>query len=109
MRRIDVIAIGVGLLGGGGLVFAILRGFGLDATSAGIWTQAVLVGGLVLWLLTYLFRATTGGMTYYQQRQNYEDAVFQKRLEEMSPDEVAALQAELEAEPRADAPEEPNG
>jgi hypothetical protein len=37
-------------------------------------------------------------MTYNQQLQDYEDAVLQKRLDEMSPEELAALQAKLEAD-----------
>jgi hypothetical protein len=37
-------------------------------------------------------------MTYNQQLKNYEDAVLQKRLEEMTPEEIAQLQAEVEAE-----------
>jgi hypothetical protein len=37
-------------------------------------------------------------MTYNQQLKNYEDAVLQKRLEEMTPEELAQLQAEVEEE-----------
>jgi len=37
-------------------------------------------------------------MTYNQQLKDYEDAVLQKRLEEMSPEELEKLQAEVEAE-----------
>jgi hypothetical protein len=37
-------------------------------------------------------------MTYNQQLKNYEDAVLQKRLEEMTPEEIAQLQSEVEAE-----------
>jgi Protein of unknown function (DUF3007) len=36
------------------------------------------------------------GMTYAQQLREYEDAVLQKRLEELSPDEIEALNEELE-------------
>jgi hypothetical protein len=45
MRRIDVIAIGIGIF----LAVAVLgfRLFGLDGISAGIWSQAVMVGGVV--------------------------------------------------------------
>jgi Protein of unknown function (DUF3007) len=35
-------------------------------------------------------------MTYAQQLREYEDAVLQKRLEELSPDEIEALNEELE-------------
>jgi hypothetical protein len=37
-------------------------------------------------------------MTYSQQLQDYKDAVLQKQLEALSPEELAALQARLEAE-----------
>ena len=37
-------------------------------------------------------------MTYNQQLKNYEDAVLEKRLEEMTPEELAQLQAEVEEE-----------
>jgi Protein of unknown function (DUF3007) len=35
-------------------------------------------------------------MTYAQQLREYEDAVLQKRLEELSPEELEALSEELE-------------
>lgn len=98
MRRIDVIGIGIGIFVAGGLTYAVFQWFGLDRTSAGIWSQVVLVGGLLVWLLTYVSRALTQTMTYNQQLQDYENAVLQKRLEEMSPEELAALQADIEAE-----------
>jgi len=98
MRRIDVIGIGIGIFAAGGLLYLVLQWAGLDNVDAGIWSQAVLVGGLVGWLLTYLFRAVTQNMTYNQQLRDYEDAVLQKRLEEMSPEELAKLQAEIEQE-----------
>lgn len=98
MRRVDVIGVGLGVFLAGGLVYLALNWLGLDSISAGIWSQVVLVGGLVGWLLTYLARALTQNMTYNQQLRDYEDAVLQKRLEEMSPEELAALQAELDSE-----------
>lgn len=98
MRRIDVIGIGIGLLASGGILYLILQFAGLDSINAGIWSQALLVGGLLGWLLTYAVRAVTQTMTYNQQLKDYEDAVLQKRLDEMTPEELAALQAELEQE-----------
>jgi hypothetical protein len=98
MRRIDVIGIGIGIFVAGGVLYLVLLWAGLDSVDAGIWSQAALVGGLVGWLLTYLFRAVTQNMTYNQQLQDYEDAVLQKRLEEMTPEELAKLQAEIEQE-----------
>ncbi|MBD0344916.1 MAG: DUF3007 family protein [Coleofasciculus sp. Co-bin14] len=103
MRRIDAIGITVGLFAAGGLLYLLLQVAGLDSLKAGIWTQAVLVGGLIGWLLTYLFRVGTKNMTYNQQVKDYEDAVLQKRLEEMTPEELAKLQAEIEQENASEA------
>ncbi len=101
MRRIDVIGITLGIFAAGGLLYLLLQVAGLDSLDAGIWSQAVLVGGLVGWLLTYLLRAVTKNMTYYQQVKDYEEAVLQKRLEELTPEELAKIQAEIEQEKQA--------
>ncbi len=98
MRRIDVVGIGVGVFAAGGLLYLALFWAGLDGLSAGIWSQVVLVAGLLGWTATYLTRALGKNMTYHQQLEDYEEAVLQKRLEEMSPEELAALQAEVEQE-----------
>lgn len=98
MRRIDVIWVGLGIFVAGGLVYAILQGSGLDELSAGIWSQAILVAALVIWLSTYVGRAVSGRMTYHQQLKDYETAVLQKRLDELSPEELAQIQAEIEQE-----------
>jgi hypothetical protein len=98
MRRIDAIAIGLGVFLAGGLVYILLQAAGLNSTEAGIWSQAVLVGGLVVWLLTYLLRALTQGMTYNQQLKDYQEAVLQKRLEELTPEELEKIQAEIQQE-----------
>ncbi|WP_204152476.1 DUF3007 family protein [Leptolyngbya sp. CCY15150] len=98
MRRIDVIGVGFGIFAAGGLIYLGLRGAGLEGANAGIWSQVVLLGGVGGWLVTYLFRAGTHTMTYNQQLRDYEDAVLQKRLDEMTPEELAALQAKLDQE-----------
>lgn len=98
MRRIDVIGIGIGIAVAGGVVYWIFQAAGLDSINAGIWSQVVLVGGLMGWVLTYVARALTQTMTYNRQLKDYEDAVLQKRLEEMTPEQLAALQAEVEQE-----------
>ncbi|MDY7015097.1 MAG: DUF3007 family protein [Cyanobacteriota bacterium] len=100
MRRIDVIGIGLGVFLAGGLGYWALQGLGLDRAQAGIWSQVLLVGGVLGWVATYLFRVGARQMTYHQQRDAYEEAVFQKRLEEITPEELAKLQAELEGEVR---------
>lgn len=96
MRRIDVLGIGLGVFVAAGLVYLALQLFGLNSINAGIWTQTVLVVLLIGWSLTYLFRVGTKNMTYNQQLKDYEEAVMRKRLEEMSPEELAQLQQEIE-------------
>lgn len=98
MRRIDAIAIAIGVFAAGGIIYLLLQLAGLDSQQAGIWSQAVLVSSLVIWLLTYLFRVGTKNMTYNQQLKDYKDAVLQKRLEEMTPEQLAQLQTEIDQE-----------
>ena len=98
MRKGDALAIVLGIFLAGGLAYVVLQWFGLEAVDAGIWTQALLVVGLVGWLLSYVFRASTQNMTYHQQWKEYEDAVLAKRYAELSPEELEKLQAEVEAE-----------
>lgn len=98
MRRIDAIGISLGIFVAAGLVYLALQLFGLDGINAGIWTQTLLVVGLVGWSITYLFRVGTKKMTYNQQLKDYEEAVMQKRLEELSPEELAQLQQDIEEE-----------
>jgi hypothetical protein len=98
MRRIDVIGIGIGVFAAGGVIYLVLRLAGLDNLNAGIWSQVIFLGGLVGWVVTYLTRAFTQNMTYNQQLENYEEAVLRRRLEEMSPEELEKLQAEVEQE-----------
>ncbi|MEB3337437.1 MAG: DUF3007 family protein [Leptolyngbyaceae bacterium] len=98
MRRIDVIGISLGIFLAGGLAYVLLQAIGLESFQAGIWSQVLLVGGLIGWLVTYLVRAVSHKMTYSQQLQDYKEAVLQKRLEELTPEELAKLQAEIEQE-----------
>lgn len=98
MRRIDIIAIGLGIFAGGGSIYLLLQAIGLNSLDAGIWSQVILVCGLVGWVLSYLLRAVTQQMTYNRQLQDYEEAVLQKRLEELTPEELEKIQAEIEQE-----------
>ncbi|MBU7582502.1 MAG: DUF3007 family protein [Nostoc sp. TH1S01] len=98
MRRIDALGIGLGIFIAGGLVYVGLQLVGLDGQQAGIWSQAVLVIGLIGWVSTYVYRAVNKNMTYHQQREEYEQAFFQKRLEELTPEELEKIQAEIEQE-----------
>ncbi|WP_373528325.1 DUF3007 family protein [Nostoc sp.] len=98
MRRIDAIGIGLGVFITGGLAYFGLQLVGLDNQKAGIWSQVLLVSGLVGWLATYFFRAAGQKMTYHQQREQYEQNFLQKRLDELTPEELARIQAEIEQE-----------
>ncbi|MGJ5672955.1 MAG: DUF3007 family protein [Nostochopsis sp.] len=98
MRRIDALGIVFGVFLTGGLAYLVLQLAGLDSLDAGIWSQVLLVGGLIGWLMTYMFRAVNQKMAYHQQREQYEEAYFQKRLDELSPEELAKIQAEIEQE-----------
>ena len=101
MRRIDALGITLAIFIAGGGIYLIFQLVGFDGISAGIWTQALLVAGLIGWLSTYLFRVSSKNMTYNRQLEDYEEAVLEKRLEEMTPEEIAKLQAEIEAEKKA--------
>ncbi|MBW4633838.1 MAG: DUF3007 family protein [Iphinoe sp. HA4291-MV1] len=96
MRRIDAIGIGFGIFVAGGLAYVLLRLVGVDNLEAGMWSQVLLFVGLIGWLLTYAFRAVGKKMTYHKQRELYEEAYLQKRLEELTPAELAKIQAEIE-------------
>jgi hypothetical protein len=98
MRRIDAIGMTLGVFAVGGSAYIVLKIAGLDNLAAGVWSQLFLVGGLVGWLLSYVFRVLGNNMTYHQQRRSYEEAFWQKKLDELSPEELAKLQAELEEE-----------
>ncbi|BAY96592.1 hypothetical protein NIES37_05260 [Tolypothrix tenuis PCC 7101] len=98
MRRIDAIGIGLGFFVAGGVAYIGLQLVGLDGQQAGIWSQVLLISGLLGWLATYIFRAVGKKMTYHQQREDYEQAFFQKRLDELTPEELAKIEAEIEQE-----------
>lgn len=98
MRRIDAIGIGFGIFVAGGVAYLILQLAGLDGLSAGIWSQVLLISVTIGWSLTYLLRVVTKKMTYNQQLKDYEEAVLQKRLEELTPEQIERLQEEIETE-----------
>lgn len=95
MRRVDVIILGVGVFLAGGLIYGLLRLVGVEATAAGIWSQGIFIVGVLVWVLTYFGRVFTGKMTYNQQLTDYEDAVLEKKLAEMTPEELAQLEAQF--------------
>ncbi|MGD1875118.1 MAG: DUF3007 family protein [Mastigocoleus sp.] len=98
MRRIDALGIGFGIFITGGLAYTALQFIGLNNLQAGVWSQVLLVCCLVGWVSTYMFRAVGKNMTYHQQREKYEEEYFQKRLDGLSEQELAQIQAEVEEE-----------
>ena len=98
MRRIDAIGIGLGVFIAGGLGYVGLQLVGLDGQQAGIWSPVLLVSGSLGWLASYIFRAVGNKMTYHEQREQYEKAFLQKRLDELSPEELAKIQDEIAQE-----------
>jgi Protein of unknown function (DUF3007) len=98
MRRIDVIIIGIVVFAIGGAGYLGLKLAGVDNINAGIWSQLVLVGIILAWSFSYVFRVATKKMTYTQQLKDYEEAVLQKRLDELTPEQLATIQAEIEQE-----------
>ncbi len=72
---------------------------GYEGTTVGAYVGAmfVLLSNL-LWASTYVFRVANKDMTYAKQLKVYENAVLQKRLEELADDEISALMEEIERE-----------
>ncbi|MFM2303521.1 MAG: hypothetical protein RLZZ135_930 [Cyanobacteriota bacterium] len=98
MRRIDVLIISIIVFAIGGAGYLGLKSVGFDNIDAGIWSQLLLVSIILAWLFSYIFRVATKKMTYTQQIKDYEEAVLQKRLEELTPEQLDKLQAEIELE-----------
>ena len=96
MRRIDVIGLGLALLGVGGLLYWLLQAVGLDGLQAGFWTQVLLMVGLLGWVATYAWRVVRKDMTYHRQRDQYDRAWLAHQIEQLSPEEWERLQQELE-------------
>jgi hypothetical protein len=102
MRRIDIFIIGIVVFAIGGAGYLGLQLAGLDDINAGIWSQLILVAIILGWSSTYIFRVANKNMTYDQQRKEYEDAVLQKRYDDLTPEELAKLQNEIEQEHQKD-------
>jgi hypothetical protein len=98
MRRIDIILLTVGLLLAAVVPYAGFQLLGLDEIQAGLWSQGIMVGGVMVWVSTYALRVFTQKMTYGQQLKDYEETMLQRSLDAMSPEEVERLMAEVEAD-----------
>lgn len=81
------------------LVYEYFVSTGLEPTKVGGYIGAIFVLlSNVLWASTYIFRVANKDMTYAKQLRDYENAVLQKRLEELDDDEIDALLEEIEEE-----------
>ncbi|CCO20583.1 predicted protein [Bathycoccus prasinos] len=96
--RLDVMLIGGGVTGLGFAAYYGLQEFaGFDAQWAGNVVQLTFVMLLtLLWVGSYIQRVFNKDMTYGKQLKDYEEAVMQKRLEEMPESELMALMDESE-------------
>lgn len=75
---------------------------GMEETTVGAYVGAIFVLlSNLLWASTYIFRVANKDMTYAKQLRDYENAVLQKRLEELADDEINALMEEIEQEEAA--------
>ena len=100
--RLDVILIGGGVTGLGFAAYYGLQEFAdFDAQWAGNVVQLTFVLLLtLLWVGSYVQRVFNKDMTYGKQLKEYEEAVMQKRLEEMPESELMALMDESEKKER---------
>lgn len=74
-------------------------GQGMEETKVGVYVGfSFVVLSMVGWASTYLFRVANKDMTYARQLKDYENAVLQKRLEELADDEIQALMEEIDLE-----------
>lgn len=69
-----------------------------DLLAGQLTTGFISIFALLAWVSTYVFRVGTKQMTYAQQLREYEDQVIQKRYEELTEEELAALTDELNDE-----------
>ena len=76
-----------------------LVGTGLEETVVGAYVGASFVFlSMLAWASTYVFRVANKDMTYAKQLKDYENAVLQKRLDELADDEIQALMEEIDSE-----------
>ncbi len=80
-------------------IYNYLVSIGMDSDKVGGYVGAlfVLISN-VLWASTYVFRVANKDMTYAKQLRDYENAVLEKRLDELQDDEIDALMEEIELE-----------
>eukprot|EP00607_Mallomonas_marina_P007212 CAMPEP_0182416694 /NCGR_PEP_ID=MMETSP1167-20130531/1065_1 /TAXON_ID=2988 /ORGANISM="Mallomonas Sp, Strain CCMP3275" /LENGTH=157 /DNA_ID=CAMNT_0024589701 /DNA_START=180 /DNA_END=653 /DNA_ORIENTATION=+ len=81
------------------VMYYYLVGTGIEETKVGAYVGAAFVLiSMLAWASTYIFRVATKDMTYARQLRDYENAVLQKRLDELADDEIQALMEEIDEE-----------
>ena len=84
-----------------GYQYLINTGMNPDTAGADVGAGFVALS-MVGWASTYIFRVANKDMTYATQLKDYENAVLQKRLEELEDDEINALMDEIDLEDSGD-------
>ena len=70
-----------------------------DSVKAGAYVGSMLVFLIsVMWTFSYIFRVANKDTTYAKQLREYENAVLQKRLAELSDEEITTIVEEIEAD-----------
>tara|TARA_Y100001968_G_scaffold171385_1_gene156778 strand:- start:57 stop:386 length:330 start_codon:yes stop_codon:yes gene_type:complete len=105
LTRAKVIQLGLSILLLGGVGYFGFRLIGLDESSAGIASEAILVLIVFIWTGSYFLRVLTGKMTFIEQRKRYRDAYeklttdkLKARFDSMSEEEQNLLLKEIENE-----------
>ncbi len=105
LTRAKVFQLGFLIFGLGAIAYGVFSFIGLDTTSAGIASEALLVAIVIGWTGSYLLRVVTGKMTFMEQRKRYRQAYeeltnaeLQARFDSLSEEEQSLLLKELEAE-----------
>ncbi len=84
-----------------GYQYLINTGMNPDTAGADVGAGFVALS-MIGWASTYIFRVANKDMTYATQLKDYENAVLQKRLEELEDDEINALMDEIDLEDSGD-------
>lgn len=70
-----------------------------DSVKAGAYVGSMLVFLIsIMWTFSYVFRVANKDTTYAKQLREYENAVLQKRLAELSDEEITTIVEEIEAD-----------
>ncbi len=93
MTRAKVFQIGLIVFLLGGLGYEVFQLIGLEAISAGIAAQSILILIVFAWTVSYLFRVFSGNMTFMEQRKRYREA-YEKLTDEKIREKFDAMTEE---------------